>query len=254
MAALGIIGGTALSVVEDLRVTRREVASTPFGEPSAPLLRGSLADVIEVVFLPRHGERQQIPPHRINYRANLWALQQAGVTHVLAIAAVGGIRRDLLPGSLVIPDQIIDYTWGRAGTFFEEDLLRVVHIDFTEPFCCELRGLVLQAGREAGLELVEHGTYGATPGPRLETAAEIDRMERDGCAMVGMTGMPEAALARELGLRYSSCAVVVNSAAGRGESRLSIEDMTRQVHRASGRLRLLVAHLASRLAPVLTGE
>lgn len=251
MAALGIIGGTALGAVDGLRVIQREVASTPFGEPSAPLTRGLLADAVEVVFLSRHGQRQQIPPHRINYRANLWALQQAGVSHVLAIAAVGGIHRDLLPGSLVIPDQLIDYTWGRAGTFFEEDLLRVVHIDFTEPFCRELRELAIRAAREAGLEVLEHGTYGATQGPRLETAAEIDRMERDGCTMVGMTGMPEAALARELGLCYASCAVVVNAAAGRSEGRVSVEDMRLQVQRAGDRLGRLVVQLASEVAPLL---
>ena len=254
MAALGIIGGTALGSVPGLHEIKREVASTPFGEPSAPLIRGVLADVVEVVFLCRHGEREHIPPHRVNYRANVWALQQAGVTHVLATAAVGGIDRALLPGSLVIPDQVIDYTWGRAGTFFDEDLSRVVHVDFSEPFCRELRALAIGAGREAGFQLVDHGTYGATQGPRLETVAEIDRMERDGCAIVGMTGMPEAALARELGLCYAICAVVVNAAAGRGEDPLSVEDMRLQAQRAGDGLRRLVLRLASQVAPLLAGK
>jgi 5'-methylthioinosine phosphorylase len=169
-----------------------------------------------VVFLARHGYGHNIPPHRINYRANIWALHHGGVKRVIAVAAVGGIRADLAPGRLAVPHQIIDYTWSRAATFFEADLSQVTHIDFTEPYSEELRQLLLRSCAAAGVDVSSDGVYGVTQGPRLETAAEIDRMERDGCGMVGMTAMPEAALARELDIKYAACAVVANWAAGRG--------------------------------------
>jgi 5'-methylthioinosine phosphorylase len=179
----------------------------------------------DVVFLPRHGHAHTIPPHRVNYRANIWALRESGVHSVIAVAAVGGISQQLPPGRLAFPHQIIDYTWSRQHTYFEDDLDRVTHIDFTEPYSEPLRQLLIRAARQLELEAVEQGTYAATQGPRLETAAEIDRLERDGCSMVGMTGMPEAALARELGLAYASCAVVANWAAGRGTGPISMQDI-----------------------------
>lgn len=239
MAELAIIGGTGLTSLKNLEIERREVMHTPFGEPSGPLVHGKLCGK-EVVFLPRHGTAHTIPPHEVNYRANLWALDHLGIDKVIAVAAVGGITSRMVPQALVIPDQIIDYTWSRQHTFFQGDLKSVTHIDFTEPYCGELRTTLLQAGRAAGIDLVDSGTYGATQGPRLETAAEITRMERDGCDIVGMTGMPEAALARELGLCYAACAVVANWAAGRGEGEISMDDIERNLKTGMDRLRSLL--------------
>jgi len=220
--SIAIIGGTGLTRLRDLKILRRETLQTPYGEPSAPLAIGSLYGR-DVVFLARHGDRHSIPPHRVNYRANLWALRHLGVSRVISVCAVGGISQDTGPGMIVIPDQIIDYTWSRAHTLFEDDLDAVTHIDFTEPYCEDLRQELLAAAGRAGIDVLDRGTYGATQGPRLETAAEIDRMERDGCHIVGMTGMPEASLARELGLCYAACAVSANVAAGRGPGVITME-------------------------------
>ncbi len=214
---LGIIGGSGLSHITDLNVMRQQVVATPYGEPSAALMIGQLQGCA-VTFLPRHGQTHAIAPHRINYRANLWALHAQGVRDVIAVATVGGISGDCGAGTLVVPDQIIDYTYGRDATFFDGVAQPLAHIDFTWPFCDRMRQRVLGAGAAAGIALRDGGTYGATQGPRLETAAEIERMARDGAHLVGMTGMPEAALARELGLGYAMLAVVVNPAAGRGAS------------------------------------
>ena len=224
MAELAIIGGTGLTTLKNLEIKHRQVMPTPYGEPSGPLIHGQLGNK-DVVFLPRHGPNHTIPPHRVNYRANIWALRETGVHSVIAVAAVGGIRQDMQPGRLAFPDQIIDYTWSRQHTCFESDLDQVTHIDFTQPYSEPVRQLLINAARQLRLEAAEHGTYAATQGPRLETAAEIDRLERDGCSIVGMTGMPEAALARELGLSYASCAVVANWAAGRGTGPISMQDI-----------------------------
>ncbi|MDH4273565.1 MAG: S-methyl-5'-thioinosine phosphorylase [Gammaproteobacteria bacterium] len=228
MAEIAIIGGTGLTSLHNLQIVRREVVHTPYGEPSGPLVYGSISNK-QVVFLPRHGPGHTIPPHKINYRANIYALQEVGVKQVIAVAAVGGIRADLTPGRLMIPDQMIDYTWGRSTTFFEDSLKQVVHIDFTEPYCNDLRLVLLKAGKQLGLNIAAQGVYAATQGPRLETTAEINRLERDGCDIVGMTGMPEAALARELGLCYASCSVVANMAAGRGDEALTMEQIERNL-------------------------
>ncbi len=171
----------------------------------------------QVIFLPRHGLNHTIPPHKINYRANLWALQQQGVEQIIAVAAVGGIRADLAPGVLAIPDQIIDYTYGREQSFFSDDFSVDNHIDFSYPYDSALREKLMEAAKQQQIDIVDGGTYGATQGPRLETAAEIQRMAQDGCAMVGMTGMPEACLARELNIAYVSCALMVNWGAGIGD-------------------------------------
>lgn len=221
---LAIIGGTGLDSLGILQVDKREVVSTPYGEPSGPITRGNLFDT-EVLFLPRHGYRHALPPHKVNYRANLWALRAMGAENILAVAAVGGISENMDPGILAIPDQIIDYTWGRSGTFFEDDLEQVTHIDFTHPYCEDLRQRLLSAAATGNVSVVDGGTYGAAQGPRLETAAEIIRMERDGCDLVGMTGMPEAALARELELCYATCAVVANWAAGKSEGVITMEEI-----------------------------
>jgi 5'-methylthioadenosine phosphorylase len=214
---LAIIGGTGLTQLPNLEIVRREEVRTPYGDPSGALTLGTIRGQ-PVVFLARHGYGHTIPPHRVNYRANLWAIAQQQVTYVVSVASVGGIRADLAPGTLAVPDQLLDYTYGREFTYFTGVDGRVVHIDFTQPYCEPLRRLLIEAAQEAGEPIVEGGTYATTQGPRLETAAEINRLERDGADMVGMTGMPEAALARELGLCYAALAVVVNHAAGRGDS------------------------------------
>jgi len=244
MPDLAIIGGTGLTSLTGLEITRKEVVHTPFGEPSGPLTHGVLSGK-EVIFLARHGYGHNIPPHRINYRANLWALKEIGVRRVVAVAAVGGIRADLSPGRLVIPDQIIDYTWSRAATFYEEGLTHVTHIDFTAPYSAELRALVIRSCHAVDLDTCEDGVYGITQGPRLETAAEINRMERDGCIIVGMTGMPEAALARELELDYAACAVIANWAAGRGgTSQISMVEIERNLATGMERVRAMLTQLA----------
>jgi 5'-methylthioadenosine phosphorylase/5'-methylthioinosine phosphorylase len=242
MTDLAIIGGTGLTTLEALEVTRQEVVDTPFGEPSCPLTYRQLYGK-EVVFLPRHGSKHTIPPHKINYRANLWALKKTGATRLIAVAAVGGISSTLAASELAIPDQIIDYTWGREHTFFEEDLKQVTHVDFTYPYCTELRGLLLKAAVAAGLQVANKATYGAIQGPRLETAAEIDRLERDGCQVVGMTGMPEAALARELELSYAAIAVIVNPAAGRGEGLIEMAIIEQNLKIGMEKVIRLLEHL-----------
>jgi 5'-methylthioinosine phosphorylase len=214
---LAIIGGTGLTQLANLEITHRQVIRTPYGEPSGALTFGRIREH-EVIFLARHGYGHTIPPHLVNYRANLWTLHAQKVTHVVSVATVGGIRPDLTPGTLVIPDQIIDYTWGREHTLAIYGEKPVSHLDFTQPYCPEMRGLCVQALHSACESCVDGGVYAAVQGPRLETAAEINRLERDGADMVGMTGMPEAYLARELGLCYAAICVVVNQAAGRGES------------------------------------
>lgn len=224
MTKLAIIGGTGLTSLEGLEVTGREVVPTPYGEPSGPVMHGSLVGKA-VSFLARHGYSHTIPPHMVNYRANMWALKHIGVDHVLAFAAVGGISSDIPPGRMVILDQLIDYTWSRGHTFFESDLDEVIHIDLTNPYCEVLRKLLIEAARNVELNARENGTYGATQGPRLETAAEIRRMARDGCDVVGMTGMPEAALAKELGLSYAGCAICTNWAAGIQDTEISMDDI-----------------------------
>lgn len=223
---LGIIGGTGLTALANLEIQRRQIIRTPYGEPSGPLTFGQVAGKT-IVFLPRHGNGHTIPPHAINYRANLWALHSEGVKDIIAIATVGGIHPALGPSTIALPNQIIDYTYGRKNTYFdglaEEDTQPVKHIDFTNPYDDALRAICLQAAKEAGEVLIESGVYAAVQGPRLETAAEINRLERDGATMVGMTGMPEAALARELGIRYAAICPVANHAAGRGDSANGIQ-------------------------------
>ena len=224
MSATGIIGGTGLTKLEDLRIRESRRVATPFGAPSADLLLGTFHER-EVIFLARHGNPHRTPPHRVNYRANIWALREAGAAELIGIAAVGGITDAMVPGGLVVPDQLIDYTHGRASTFFEDDLNEVVHVDFTHPYSEDLRARLLAAARAARLAVIDGGTYGATQGPRLESAAEIRRLEQDGCDLVGMTGMPEAGLARELCLSYACCAVVANWAAGKSDGEITMTEI-----------------------------
>jgi 5'-methylthioinosine phosphorylase len=240
---LAIIGGTGLTQLANLDVSRRQVVLTPYGEPSGPLTFGALRG-IPVIFLARHGTGHTIPPHQVNYRANLWALKEEGADEVVSVLSVGGIRKDLAPGKLVVPNQVIDYTWGRGSTFFENET-PVKHIDFTEPFTGELRARLLAAAGKSGESAVDGAVYAATQGPRLETAAEIDRLEKEGADIVGMTGMPEAALAREIELAYAAIAMVVNHAAGRGASArgVSLQQIEEVLKDAVGRVRKIIEAL-----------
>ena len=244
---IAIIGGSGLTELANLEITHRRIVRTPYGEPSGPLTFGRMAQV-EVAFVARHGYGHTLAPHEINYRANLWALNSIGTSQVVSVCTVGGIAPSLGAGTLVVPDQIIDYTWGRPSTYFEGAEQPVTHIDFTEPYDGDTRGAILEAANLAGIAVVDGGTYAATQGPRLETRAEIDRLDRDGATMVGMTGMPEAALARELKLPYAAIAVVVNPAAGRGASAhsVSLQDIAVVIDESMGRVRSILSKLVER--------
>lgn len=240
MTTVAIIGGSGLTNLKNLRITRREVIRTPYGEPSAPMVFGQLGGQ-EAVFLPRHGAGHTIPPHEVNYRANIWAIKQTGVDKVIAVNAVGGISPDYLAsGTLVIPDQVIDYTYGRAHTFFGSEQKKVTHVDFTHPYCENLRQTVIRTAAGAKMKVVGRGTYGATQGPRFESAAEIRRLERDGADIVGMTGMPEAGLARELELCYASISLVVNPAAGKAREAISLREIERNLETGMVSVRALL--------------
>lgn len=238
---LAIIGGSGLTQLASLGGLRREVVRTPYGEPSGAITFGELCGK-PVLFLARHGYGHTIPPHEINYRANLWALRECGASAVLAVASVGSIRADLTPGGIVIPDQIIDYTWGRKSTYHEGADCTVTHIDFTEPFDRSLRTRLIAAAAAVGVAASDRGVYAATQGPRLETAAEINRFEGDGADLVGMTAMPEAALARELDLPYAAINVVANYAAGRGDSStgISFEGIQAVLEVSMGQVRAII--------------
>ncbi|MGB0955779.1 MAG: S-methyl-5'-thioinosine phosphorylase [Panacagrimonas sp.] len=213
---IGIIGGTGLNQWPDLEVIERRVCETSYGAPSAPLLFGRIGNT-DVVFLVRHGQGHKIPPHRINYRANLRALADVGANQVLSTAAVGGIAKWFVPGEIAIPGDLIDYSFGREHTFSDGSPDAALnHLDFTAPYSADLRVRLMAAAKRAGVALAGEGVMGITQGPRLETPAEVRRLARDGCDMVGMTGMPEAALAGELGLPYACIAISVNWAAGIG--------------------------------------
>jgi len=241
---LAILGGSGMTELPNLKRVRRQVIRTPYGEPSGALTFGRFGDR-DLVFLARHGYGHTIPPHAVNYRANIWALAAQGVTEVIAIASVGGIRAELAPGTLVVPSQIIDYTHGRHATFFDGADSMVKHIDFTHPYTPEMRRKIFAACTAAGETPIDGGVYATVQGPRLETAAEIDRLERDGADMVGMTAMPEAALAREAGLAYAALVVVVNWAAGRADSRggIAMQEIGTVLTQAMVRIRKILEHV-----------
>lgn len=229
MTTLAIIGGTGLSGLTALENPRFEKIETPYGNPSAKFVIGTIQNK-EVIFLARHGNPHATPPHKINYRANIWALQHLGVKDIIAVASVGGITPQMTPSSLAIPDQIIDYTYSREHTFFDGADGNVTHIDFTYPYTQKLRAGLISAAASINLHVSPIGTYGCTQGPRLETAAEIARMERDGCDLVGMTGMPEASLAKELGLNYAALAVMANWGAGKTAGEITMAEIEENLH------------------------
>ena len=225
---IAIIGGTGLDQLDGLVVEEKLLLETPYGLPSAPILRGSFdlhknGKGKSVFFLARHGENHEWPPHRVNYRANIHALKQLGVEQIIAVNAVGGIHHDMCPAAICVPDQIIDYTWGRVHTFSDDEHSPLQHIDFTFPYSELTRNLLVRAADAAGFSVLARGVYGCTQGPRLESAAEIVRMQRDGCDLVGMTAIPEAPLAREIGIEYASLCVVANWAAGCTDELITME-------------------------------
>jgi len=241
---IGIIGGSGLAKLVGLQNVRREIARTAWGQPSSALSFGDL-NGMPVVFMARHGYGHTIAPQDINYRANIAALKQAGAHAAVSVATVGGIRSDLEPGVLAVPDQLIDYTSGRASTYYTGPDQPVVHIDFTHPYDRALRVRLLAAARSLKTPIVDGGCYACTGGPRLETAAEIRRLERDGCDMVGMTGMPEAVLARETELPYAALAVVANSAAGKRDARdaIPLHHVGAVLEEAMGRVLVILGEL-----------
>lgn len=244
---LAIIGGSGLSQLANLDVSHREVLRTPYGDPSGAVTFGEICGR-PVAFLARHGYGHTIPPHEVNYRANIWALSKRGARGIVSVASVGSIRADLKPGDIVIPHQIIDYTWGRKSTFHEGQEKAVTHIDFTDPYDPRLRQQLIAAASLAGIAVSDVGVYAATQGPRLETAAEINRLERDGADLVGMTAMPEAALARDLGVPYAAINLVANYAAGRADSRHGIcfETIDSVLQASMGDVRCIIEKLIGR--------
>jgi len=243
MSLIAIVGGNGLTELDGLSIRESRTVETRYGPPSAALEFGRFGEQ-EVVFLARHGKGHRLPPHQINYRANITALKSVGVTDIIAVNAVGGINPAMGAEALVVPHQIVDYTWGREFTFAEEG--NVLHVDFSFPYTESLREGLLAAGRKTGLTVHDGGVYGATQGPRLETAAEVDRLERDGCDIVGMTGMPEASLAREADLNYACLSLVVNMAAGRSDGIITMEEIDRCLKTGMQNVRTLLAAFLSR--------
>lgn len=239
VSPVGVIGGTGLTTLEGLKITGRREVTTPWGSPSSVISEGVIGQQ-PVVFLARHGDPHRIPPHRVNYRANLQALYDAGVRTVVGVNAVGGIHPEMGPARIVIPDQLIDYTWGRASTFFEDNLDHTTHIDFTEPYSAGARQILINAAQDESMSVSDFGVYAATQGPRLETAAEVRRLERDGCDLVGMTGMPEAVLAAELNMNYVCLALVVNWAAGKTDQIITMADIEAAIDEGMSGVRKLL--------------
>ncbi len=238
MIKIGIIGGSGLYEIKGLTIKKGKEIATPFGKPSDRYRIGQIGDA-EIIFLPRHGSRHNIPPHMINYRANIWGFKKLGVSRIISVSAVGGIKKGLKPGDIVILDQVIDMTKNRKSTFYDGKT-GVIHIDFTHPYCPEIRRILLKAGRRARVSLKDGGTYLAIEGPRLETSAEITAFNRLGGNVIGMTGMPEASLARELEICYSGISVVANYAAGISKSKLTTAEVLDAMKASTEKIRLLL--------------
>jgi 5'-methylthioinosine phosphorylase len=243
---LAIIGGSGLTQLSGLQIIDEINPDTTWGKPSALITVGKFNN-IEILFLPRHGNPHTIPPHKINYRANIQALKDAGVSEIIAVNAVGGITNEMTPCRIVIPNQLIDYTHGRIDTFHEDNLKEVVHIDFTAPYSESLRQQLIDAAKESDIDIYPIGTYAVTQGPRLETAAEINKYEKDGCDIVGMTSMPEASLARELEMDYACCSLVVNWAAGKSDEIITMEIIENNLKEGLGKIHeLIIAALSNK--------
>lgn len=237
---IAIIGGSGLTHFDSLDTFERKIIRTPYGEASSPLILGEI-DGIKVCFLARHGHGHTIPPHKVNYRANLWALKEVGIKHIIAVGAVGGITKDYTTGCVVIPDQLIDYTMDREHTYYDGHSGHVKHIDFTYPYSPKLRDALINCACHHKMQIKTTGCYAVTQGPRLETAAEVQRYARDGADLVGMTSMPEAALARELNMNYAMINLVVNAASGIEENIISLEDVKKNLSQHMHQVTQLIA-------------
>ncbi|NOR80917.1 MAG: S-methyl-5'-thioinosine phosphorylase [Methyloprofundus sp.] len=244
MKTTAIIGGSGLTQIETLRIIDEKLYKTPFGAPSSSCITGELGGQ-KVIFLARHGIPHSIAPHKINYRANLWALKESGAEQIIAIAAVGGISPEMTPARIAIPEQIIDYSYDREQSYFAEDTAPVQHIDFSYPYNKVLRQQLIGSAESLKLDIQAGGVYGCTQGPRLETAAEISRLQRDGCDLVGMTGMPEAALARELEIPYVCCAVIANWAAGKAKGEITMPEIIKNLEQGMADTKQLLQHFLS---------
>lgn len=235
-----IIGGTGLTEYPGLEIQEQKIIQTPLGQTSAPLIFGELMGQA-VVFLARHGHPHKLPPHKVNYRANLLALQEVGVTEIIAVNAVGGITQSMDAEAICIPDQIIDYTHGREDSFFDGVFRPLDHVDFTHPYDGDLSARLYFAAESKNIQVKKGGVYAATQGPRLETAAEIRRLENDGCDVVGMTGMPEAVLARELNIPYACLALVVNKAAGKSDEVITMDEIYQALNQGIHKVQAIIA-------------
>lgn len=237
--ALAVIGGTGALDLLDAAGPPAELIATRWGQPSTapvPIRLGAC----DGWFLARHGRPHRIPPHRVNYRANIAVLKELGVTQLVAINAVGGIAPGLAAGDLVLPDQLIDYTWGRSQSFSDDEESPLQHIEFARPFAGRCFTALEAAAARSAVTVHSGGCYAVTQGPRLETAAEIRRLAADGCSLVGMTAMPEAALAREAGIDYASLCVIANPAAAEDAEPISIDDIHRVLEHAMARVKVLL--------------
>ncbi len=239
MTILAIIGGSGLTELSGFEIIDEIIADTTWGTPSSAITVGKYNNT-KILFLPRHGKSHTIPPHKINYRANIQALKDAGASEIIAINAVGGITQEMTPCRIVIPNQIIDYTHSRIDTFYEDDHVEVKHIDFTDPYTESLRQQLISAANENNIDIYSGGTYATTQGPRLETTVEISRLEKDGCDIVGMTGMPEACLARELEIDYACCSLVVNWAAGKSDEIITMDIIENNLKQGLGKIHELI--------------
>ena len=219
---LALVGGTGLTQLDE--TVKSISVDTPYGAPSAPISE-LISGPVRLLFLPRHGNPHRFPPHCVNYQANMWALKEVGADHVLAVSAVGGICEPYGPATIAAPDQLIDYTWGRQHTFCDSEHVELEHVDFTRPYDGPLRRSLLVAAKQVSIDVVNGGCIGVFQGPRLESSAEVEKARRDGCHMAGMTSLPEAALAREIGLDYAGLAVVANWGAGVTGELLSEDDI-----------------------------
>ena len=238
---LALVGGTGLTELDESLDSIP--IETPYGNPSADI-RVIETKPVRLLFLPRHGSPHRFPPHCVNYRANMWALREAGADHVLAVYAVGGVCEPYGPATLAAPDQLIDYTWGRQHSYCDSEHIALEHVDFTNPYDGNLRRCLIQAAEKASIDVVDGGCIGVFQGPRLESAAEVEKARRDGCHMAGMTALPEAGLARELGLDYAGLAVVSNWGAGVSDELLSEDDIAETLEEPMMRVRTLLRSLA----------
>lgn len=239
MSKIAIIGGSGLTSLAGVEIDETRKVDTPYGSPSSALVFGHFGEK-EIIFLARHGNPHVIPPHKINYRANIYALKECGVENIIAVNAVGGITSEMFPGRIVIPDQIIDYSYGRDHTFYEDNLSEVTHVDFTYPYSISLIKIFSDARIISDMNVFIGGVYAATQGPRLETAAEINKFEKDGCDIIGMTGMPEAALSREMNINYACLSLVVNWAAGKSEGEITNAVIEKHLEEGIGKVKYLL--------------